>query len=1092
MRYFASSLWLAAFGLASEALLTLPKDGRCQSPETTIPIPTSSEEELPSELQRDGIVSELLSKANQFGRADRGLHVFANAKAACSSCHKIGDNGGIIGPELLATLRERTPKQIAESLLWPSLSMAPEYTPFQFLLDDDSTVTGYLTQKTSDAENADASNTDPGTISVRNPANGEVIELDTTGIVARKAGRSLMPSGLLESLPQQHQWDLLQFLIELPKSSPERLAAIAQAVRNGSHHGILTFTYDNKPLNSATRPLHTEYVNRDRVYDFYGKQANAFRKVDTGLELLQAAKPLDDGKYGHWGNQDEETWKGTEWADMKLNSIHCTVFAHDKLVVARGVCFQIGKDQKDNSQEYSACYDPDQKRIVAVWKGGFLQFSPVRHGLMASARMVGEQVDAREDLYAPLMLTGVDSSSIKRRYLGYRQIGDTVEFLYEFGDRTHFHRFGVVDGKFISDQGVFNESRHASQLSKLRETGQRWPEIVETPIRLSAGEGLVVDTIELPTENPWNAPVFCSAHGFLQDGTAIVTTIHGDVFRVSGVSFNDDQAHSPAKARWKKIASGLHHPLGVWIDQDEIFVQCRNQLTRLVDLDGDTETDYYECVNNAFTTSPNGHDYICGLVRDSQGNFYTVSGNEGVLQLSPDGKTSIVIATGFRNPDGLGILPGGILTVPTSEGDWTPASMIHRFSITDSRTSATPFHFGYRGPRDGLPVKKPFLALPRLIDNSCGGQYWVTDARMGPLQNQIVHTSFGTGTALLVLQDPMATGGQGAAVVLPGDYQSGIHRAATNPADGLLYFTGMTGWGTYTPKPGCFERLRYTGAPVCLPIKFHVCLNGIELRFSEPVDPTFAKQVDNHFAQAWNYRYSPAYGSPEYSVSQPGTIGHDRLRIESVVLDDDNRGVFLEIPELQRCSQLHLNLILNDGDPIEIFATVNELDMPRVGVPSFSTSFSKKFSPHPLEQDLEVLSNPNVNPWRNANEGSRPVRVEAADNLQFAQKRLTAKGGEWIALTFANPDVVPHNWALIRPGSLERVGDQVNKLIGDPDAYRYQYVPKTEDVICYTDIVDPKSEFTITFQVPDQPGIYPYLCTFPGHWMVMNGELVVE
>jgi azurin len=52
-------------------------------------------------------------------------------------------------------------------------------------------------------------------------------------------------------------------------------------------------------------------------------------------------------------------------------------------------------------------------------------------------------------------------------------------------------------------------------------------------------------------------------------------------------------------------------------------------------------------------------------------------------------------------------------------------------------------------------------------------------------------------------------------------------------------------------------------------------------------------------------------------------------------------------------------------------------------------------------------------------------------------------------------------------------------------------VPDTDAVICYTDIVDPGSESAIYFAAPSQPGKYPYLCTFPGHWMVMNGVLEV-
>src|SRR6185503_13829286 len=110
----------------------------------------------------------------------------------------------------------------------------------------------------------------------------------------------------------------------------------------------------------------------------------------------------------------------------------------------------------------------------------------------------------------------------------------------------------------------------------------------------------------------------------------------------------------------------------------------------------------------------------------------------------------------------------------------------------------------------------------------------------------------------------------------------------------------------------------------------------------------------------------------------------------------------------------------------------------------------------------------------------------------FSTRTLRAKAGDYVQLLFTNPDVVPHNWVLVRPGSLATVGDLSNKLIADPEAVLHHYVPKSEDVLVYTDIVPAGETFAIYFQAPEQKGRYPYLCTFPGHWMVMNGELLVE
>ena len=80
----------------------------------------------------------------------------------------------------------------------------------------------------------------------------------------------------------------------------------------------------------------------------------------------------------------------------------------------------------------------------------------------------------------------------------------------------------------------------------------------------------------------------------------------------------------------------------------------------------------------------------------------------------------------------------------------------------------------------------------------------------------------------------------------------------------------------------------------------------------------------------------------------------------------------------------------------------------------------------------------------------------------------------------------------IAPVADGQVGDLANRLIADPDAALRHYIPDTLDVLAYTDVVLPRDDCTIYFRAPREPGRYPYLCTFPGHWKVMNGEMVVE
>ncbi len=62
---------------------------------------------------------------------------------------------------------------------------------------------------------------------------------------------------------------------------------------------------------------------------------------------------------------------------------------------------------------------------------------------------------------------------------------------------------------------------------------------------------------------------------------------------------------------------------------------------------------------------------------------------------------------------------------------------------------------------------------------------------------------------------------------------------------------------------------------------------------------------------------------------------------------------------------------------------------------------------------------------------------------------------------------MPHNWALIKPGTLAEVGDLVNKIIAEPDAATRHYIPRTDDVLVYTDIVGPQDQFIDLLPRPD-------------------------
>lgn len=1008
-------------------------------------------------------VAQIVSDAAKQGDAGQGVLTYASAKLACVSCHKIGSVGGSVGPDFTTIGKQRTPAQIAESILWPKREVKPEYQTWTVVNDSGRVVRGYKVR--DDAQE----------VVLRDPALGVEHIFAKESIEDLVESGTLMPDGLAAAMTPEQLRDVVKLLSSMGNDSTLTVDSIAQTISRSQVHGPAPFEFTREPLHPEDWPNWQAKVNRDRLYDFYAKEADYFRKQDHIPPMLPEFPGLDGGVLGHWGNQNEEVWADARWNETTLGTVQAGIFRAKDVLVPRGVCVRLG-----DHGELSACFNPETLTYDAVWKNGFVTFSSVRHGFMHGLQMQGEL----------LPKPAGSKPSEPFRYLGFYRDGPRVAFAYRIGNVEYLDAPWVKDGQL--ERIVAPVAEHP--LKEMVQGGRpQWPQAIPVTGSLDTGSPYAVDTIPLPFENPWKALVFCGDHDFLSDGSALVCTMQGDVWHATGLDGD------LSKITWRRFASGLHHALGLKVVDDAIYVQGRDQITRLYDRNQDGEADYYECFSQAFQTSPAGHDFICGLERDAAGNFYTASGNQGLIKISPDGQQAEVIATGFRNPDGLGLTHDGVLTVPCSEGDWTPSSMICAVRQGMSNThiaSAKPVggfqppFYGYGGPKEGRAPDLPLVYIPRGLDNSSGGQIEVTSNRWGPLQGQMLHFSFGAGSHFLLLRDEVAGQLQGALVPLPGEFRSGAHRGRFNPADGQLYVSGMAGWGSYTPDDGCFQRVRYTGADVQLPTGFHVHQNGVRLTFTAPLDKAIASQPRSHFAQAWNYRYSGGYGSAEFSTKHYGARGHDSLLItQSHVLDDGS--LFLEIPELQPVNQLHLRVQVAQDQFRDLFLTVHRLDEPFTQLPGYR-AIAKTITPHPIVTDLTLATSSVPNPWRKRNKLARPITIEAGKNLSFATRSFTVKSGELLAITLKNPDVVPHNWALVKPGTLSRVGELSNKLIADPDAVARHYIPQTDDVLFYCDVVSPQDEFTIWFHAPKEPGRYPYLCTFPGHWMVMNGEMIVE
>ncbi len=423
----------------------------------------------------------------------------------------------------------------------------------------------------------------------------------------------------------------------------------------------------------------------------------------------------------------------------------------------------------------------------------------------------------------------------------------------------------------------------------------------------------VLDTITPPFDNPDKILFRFGGHDFFSNGDIAVCSIDGDVWRVSGI----DQGLQ--KVTWRRYATGLFQPLGLKIVDDRVHVLGRDQITRLHDLNGSGEADFYECFNNGCRIGKHVHEYATGLETDPEGNFYYVKGHGAnnehagtLLKVSPDGSEIEVVATGFRWPNGSGAGPDGELTVADQQGTWVPSSRV------DLVRKGGFYGFMNAHHREKAPTSYdgPLCWIPHKVDNSCGGQTWNTSSKWGPFKGHMLHCSYGKCTLFLVLQENIGGVDQAGIYQFPFKFQSGGMRARFSPHDGQLYVSGLKGWQTSGAKDGCLQRVRYTGAKVVMPRSLNIHKNGIRIGFTQKVDRELAEDLDSWQIEQWNYQWTKRYGSKEYKVSNPSEVGHDKVEISSARLLEGGTEVFLEIRDLAPVMQMKIAFDLEtiDGD----------------------------------------------------------------------------------------------------------------------------------------------------------------------------------
>lgn len=484
-----------------------------------------------------------------------------------------------------------------------------------------------------------------------------------------------------------------------------------------------------------------------------------------------------------------------------------------------------------------------------------------------------------------------------------------------------------------------------------------FPEVVTTQGERAADDAAyVVDRLTEPAKNPWNADVLFGGFDFFDDGRAAVCTTQGEVWIVSGID------EGLQKLEWRRFASGLFQPLGLKIVRGDVHVVGRDQITRLRDLNGDGQADHYANINNDALLGPNGAEYSLDLQTDSAGHFYFGKAtsyypdiqhpHEGVIfKVSPDGAKSEIIATGFRVPSGIAISPQDEIAVSDQQGHWMPSSKLSiirpggfygmmpaaqreielkwrgeiiRVNPSDPAVRKQIGFTGW-GPKNPFPVRyfePPLAWLPWPVDNSSGAPFWAITEKWGPLSGQLLFTSYGRCALFATLRHKIGDREQAAMVPLGLRFDTGIQRGRVNPRDGQVYVAGLRGWLTTAQKDGGLYRVRHTAQPARLPVDFKVTKRGVELRFSDALDPASLTDFKNITARRWNYYYSGNYGSKEYSVTSPKEVTPDLLTVPTARFSDDARTLTLDLADMRPSHQLQLDLKLRTAAGAAITRTL--------------------------------------------------------------------------------------------------------------------------------------------------------------------------
>lgn len=409
--------------------------------------------------------------------------------------------------------------------------------------------------------------------------------------------------------------------------------------------------------------------------------------------------------------------------------------------------------------------------------------------------------------------------------------------------------------------------------------------------------------------NDFKPPV--GALDFMADGSLLVSTWDslGQVFKLSNLNRGDSTT-----INIKRIAWGLAEPLGLKVVNDRIFVLQKQELTELIDQDGDGVIDYYKTICNAWEVTGNFHEFAFGL-EYKDGFFYAAlaiaiqpGGRSTIPQAKDRGKAVKIgldgsiefIAKGLRTPNGIGFGPDGDLFIADNQGDWLPAcKIVHVTKDAFFNNFAVDLNMIGR-----WEAKPPVVWLPQgEIGNSTSTPALLN---VGPYKNQLVFGDVHYGGLQRAYIEKVQGEWQGAAFKMSQGLAGGTNRLVWGP-DGRLYI-GMIGsngnWGQYGKVWYGLQSIGFNGKSTFEMLAVRAKTNGFEIEFTEPLKKGFGDKASHYTVEQWQYVPTMQYGGPK--------VNQEVLEIGAVVVSADRKKVFIELPNTKEGSVIYIKCKYKD------------------------------------------------------------------------------------------------------------------------------------------------------------------------------------